>query len=92
MQVLAIAIWINNHNLVVNVTSQELTLAASLKVSDCVLGISPFMWKPPAAIVPILLANTTLYLFLYHSGMRDQGSLAQLTFCPRHLKSRQTSC
>jgi hypothetical protein len=31
-QVLAIAIWVNNHNLVVTVTSQELTLAASLKV------------------------------------------------------------
>ncbi len=30
---LAIAVWINNHNLVVNVTSQELSLTASLKVS-----------------------------------------------------------
>lgn len=79
MQVLAIAIWINNHNLVVNVTSQELTLAASLKVSNCVLGISPFMWKLPAATVPILLARTTLYLSLYHSCMLGQGSLTQLT-------------
>ncbi len=51
MQVLAIAIWINNHNLVVNVTSQELTLAASLKVSNYVLGISPFMGKLPAATI-----------------------------------------
>ena len=32
LAVLAIAVWINNHNLVVNVTSQELSLTASLKV------------------------------------------------------------
>jgi len=34
LAVLAIAVWINNHNLVVNVTSQELTLTASLKASQ----------------------------------------------------------
>jgi hypothetical protein len=60
MQVLAIAIWINNHNLVVNVTSQELTLAASLKVSNCVLGLSPFMWKLPVATVHIILAKNNI--------------------------------
>jgi hypothetical protein len=68
MQVLAIAIWINNHNLVVNVTSQELTLAASLKVSNCVLGLSPFMWNFPVATVHILAKNNIISLplpFMY---------------------------
>ncbi len=33
LAVLAVVVWINNYNFVVNVTSQELTLTASLKVS-----------------------------------------------------------
>jgi osomolarity two-component system sensor histidine kinase SLN1 len=57
LAILAIATWINNHNFVVNITSQSLTLTASLKASQIASDLTLIQSTCSTIVTRILLQD-----------------------------------
>jgi len=76
LAVLAIAVWINNHNLVVNVTSQELTITASLKASQIASDLL-LIQSTCATIVTRILLQQAIKAF-YRGNISDSNWIPAL--------------
>jgi osomolarity two-component system sensor histidine kinase SLN1 len=75
LAVLAIATWINNHNFVVNITSQSLTLTASLKAAQVASDLL-LIQATCATIVTRILLQDAIRAFYRGNGTANNWTVA----------------
>jgi len=78
LMVLSVAVWINNHNFVVSVTSSELALTASLKAAQIASDLLIIQSTCSTIVTRILLQNTLRNFYKNPTGTNFTSALTDL--------------